>query len=193
MDFALLYKRLVMLVTRPARFWIQVKDEAIPSSEVRRSFLTPILILVSLASFAGTYLFSYNSLSIIYPLLKGLEYFLIFFITIELVVFFLSEIVGYLLKVRITGELYKLVVYSLAPFMLLMIITRLFSSLLFLNMLGFYGLVILWMGVDIIVGGDNLFRIRLTSLISLAIVVFYLGIRWIVSALAEGLYFAIFG
>lgn len=77
--------------------------------------------------------------------------------------------------------------------MLLMIITRLFSSLLFLNMLGFYGLVILWMGVDIIVGGDNLFRIRLTSLISLAIVVFYLGIRWIVSALAEGLYFAIFG
>lgn len=75
MDFALLYKRLVMLVTRPARFWIQVKDEAIPSSEVRRSFLTPILILVSLASFAGTYLFSYNSLSIIYPLLKGLSIF----------------------------------------------------------------------------------------------------------------------
>lgn len=193
MDFALLYKRLVMLVSRPARFWIQVKDESIPSSEVRRSFLTPILILVSLASFAGTYLFSYNSLSIIYPLLKGLEYFLIFFITIELVVFFLSEIIGYLLKVRITGEVYKLVVYSLTPFMLLMIITRLFSSLLFLNLLGFYGLVILWMGVDIIVGGDNLFRIRLTSLISLAILVFYLGIRWIVSALAEGLYFAIFG
>lgn len=193
MDLSLLYKRLVLLVTSPSKFWSQVKEEAIPSSLVRRSFLMPILILVMLASFAGTYFYSYNTLSIVYPLLKGLEYFLIFFITIELVVFLLAEITGFLIKLRITGEIYKLVVYSMAPFMILMILTRLFSSLLFLNLLGLYGLFILWKGIDIMIGGDKLFRIRLTALLSSAIIVFYLGIRWIVSSLIEGLYFTIFG
>ncbi len=193
MDFSLLYKRVTLLLSRPVRFWLEVKEDSIPSSELRRSFLIPILILVSIASFAGTYLYSYNSLSIIYPLLKGLEYFLIFFITTELVVFLLSEIITYLLKIRLSGEIYKLVVYSFAPFMILMIISRLFSSLLFLNLLGIYGLLILWTGIDILIGGDKLFRIRLTALISLAIIVFYLGVRWIISALVEGLYFAIFG
>ena len=193
MDFSLLYKRVTLLLSRPVRFGLEVKEDSIPSSELRRSFLIPILILVSIASFAGTYLYSYNSLSIIYPLLKGLEYFLIFFITTELVVFLLSEIITYLLKIRLSGEIYKLVVYSFAPFMILMIISRLFSSLLFLNLLGIYGLLILWTGIDILIGGDKLFRIRLTALISLAIIVFYLGVRWIISALVEGLYFAIFG
>ncbi len=193
MDLVLLYKRLVLLVTKPAGFWVQVKEEDIPSSEVRRSFLLPILILVTISSFAGTYLYSYNSLSIIYPLLKGLEYFLILFITIELVVYILSEIATYLLKIRIGAEIYKLVVYSFAPFMLMMIISKVFSSLLFLNLLGLYGIFILWMGIDILIGGDNMFRIRLASLISLATIVFYLGIRWIISALVEGMYFTIFG
>lgn len=193
MDLALLYKRVIMLVTKPASFWSQVKEEDIPTSEVRRSFLLPIILLVSISSFAGTYLYSYNSLSLIYPLLKGLEYFLILFITTELVVFILSEITVYLLKIRIYAEIYKLVIYSVAPFMLMMIISKIFSSLLFLNMLGLYGLLILWMGIDIIVGGDKMFRIRLTSLIAMATIVFYLGIRWIISALVEGLYFTIFG
>jgi hypothetical protein len=193
MDLALLYKRVVMLISKPSRFWVRIKEDDIPSSEVRRSFLLPILILVSISSFAGTYFYSYNSLSIIYPLLKGLEYFLILFFTIELVVFILSEIVTYLLKIKIAAEIYKLVVYSFAPFMIMMIISKIFSSLLFLNLLGIYGLFILWMGIDIMVGGDKLFRIRLTSLISTATIVFYLGIRWIISALVEGLYFMIFG
>jgi hypothetical protein len=193
MDFKLLYKRLTLLVSRPSKFWSQVKEESIPSSEVRRSFLIPILILVSIASFAGTYLYSYNSLSIIYPLLKGLEYFMIFFITVELVVFLNTEIMGYLLKSRITGEIYKLVVYSLGPFMILMILTRLFSSLLFLNLLGIYGIIVLWKGVDILLGGDISFRLRITALISSSILIFYLGIRWIVSSLVDGLYFLIFG
>ncbi len=193
MDFKLLYKRLVLLVSKPSKFWSQVKEEDISSSEVRRSFLTPILVLIAVASFTGTYLYSYNSLSIIYPLLKGLEYFLIFFITIEIVVLLLSEISGYLLKSKLNDEIYKIVVYSLGPFMLIMIITRLFSSLLFLNGLGIYGLYVLWSGIDILIGGDYNFRIRLTALTSTSIIVFYLGIRWIISTLIEGLYLTIFG
>ena len=193
MDFLLLYRRLLHLVSSPSGFWSQVKEEQLPSSKVRRYCLMPVILLIALASFTGTWLFSYNSLSVVYPLLKGLEYFLIFFISVELVSFLLAEIAGYMLKIRLSGELYKLITYSLMPFMLVMIITRIFSSLLFLNLLGLYGILILWTGIDILIGGDKLFRIRLTALISVAILVFYMGIRWMISSLIEGLYFEIFG
>lgn len=193
MDFSLLYKRLLLLVSNPFRFWSQVKEEAVPSSSVRRSFLLPVLFLIALSSFAGTLLYSYNSLSIVYPLLKGLEYFLIFFVTIELVAFLLSEITGYMLKMNLKAEVYKLCVYSLTPFMLLMVVTNLFSSIFLINILGLYGLVILWIGIDLVIGGNKLFRIRLSAMMSAAIIVFYLGVRWMVSALVEGFYFEIFG
>lgn len=193
MNYKLLYKRLLQLITQPVNFWQLVKEEETRVSEVRLSVLLPAIILIAIASFIGIYLFSYNSLSIVYPILKAIEYFLIFLLTVEASFLVLNEITLYIFRSRISNSLYKLIVYSLIPFMLLMIITRVFSSLLFLNLGGLFGLYILWKGIDIMIGGEYKFRIRLFILFSLNILVFYLGIRWIIDSLTEGLYLTIFG
>lgn len=193
MDYKLLYKRLIQLITRPGIFWSTVKEDNTKISEVRKSVLLPVLVLIAIASFTGIYIFSYNSLSIVYPILKAVEYFLIFLITIEAVYLTFNEITTHIFRTRISNSLYKLVVYSLIPFMLIMVITRVFSSLLFLNLIGLFGLLILWKGIDILIGGEYKFRVRFFILFATGILVFYLGIRWIIDSLTEGLYLTIFG
>lgn len=193
MDFTLLYKRLIQLLTRPATFWSVVKEEQRSIRDIRRSVLLPLASLIAIASFIGTYRYTYNSLSIVYPLLKAIEYFLIFITTVEVVTLILGEISGFLLKTQLYDIIYKLIIYSFIPFMLLMILSLLFSSLLFLNILGFYGLFILWKGIDILIGEDHNFRIRLFALFASCFIVFYLGIRWIIDKIIEGFYLFIFG
>lgn len=192
MDFKLLYRRIVQLITRPVLFWSLVKDEQRSIRDVRRSVVFPVLFLIAIASFIGTYRYTYNTLSVVYPLLKAVEYFLIFFLTIELVSILLNEISGFMVRTRLNDLNYKLIVYSLLPFMLLMVMTKLFSSLLFFNLLGFYGMYLLWRGVDILIGGEYSFRVRFFILFSSCILVFYLGIRWIIIELTEGFYLFIF-
>ncbi|MEE4114586.1 MAG: hypothetical protein V2I37_00340 [Marinilabiliaceae bacterium] len=192
MDFKLLYRRIVQLITRPVIFWSLVKDEQRSIRDVRRSVVFPVLFLIAIASFIGTYRYTYNTLSVVYPLLKAVEYFLIFFLTIELVSILLNEISGFMVRTRLNDLNYKLIVYSLLPFMLLMVMTKLFSSLLFFNLLGFYGMYLLWRGVDILIGGEYSFRVRFFILFSSCILVFYLGIRWIIIELTEGFYLFIF-
>lgn len=188
MDFKLLYRRIIQLITRPVIFWSLVKDEQRSIRDIRRSVVFPVLSIIAIASFIGTYKHTYNTLSIVYPLLKAIEYFLIFLVTIELVSLLFNEISGFMVKARLNDLNYKLIVYSLLPFMLLMVLSRLFSSLLFFNLLGFYGLYLLWKGIDILIGGEYAFRTRYFIIFSTCILVFYLGIRWIIIELAEGFY-----
>lgn len=192
MDFSLFTRRIALLVRNPAKFWDSVKKENLSVGEIRNSFLLPLVILIGISSFTGVYIFKHNGLSLVYPLIIGTGYSLLFFVSIEIATLIITEISLAFIPDKNHNTIYKLVVYSFTPYMVIMIITRLFSTLLFANIFGFYGLLILWKGLTILIEPDHNTQVRLTVLISTATLLFFLAIRWISLILLEGFYFMIY-
>jgi len=192
MDISLLARRIALLVTNPTKFWESVKSENLSIKEIRTSCLLPLLVMIGISSFTGVYIFKHSGLSLIYPLIIGAGYSLIFFLSIEIATLLITEISIAFTPDKNINTIYKLVVYSFTPYMVIMILTRLFSSLLFLNIVGFYGLIILWRGVGILFETDRITQIRLTALISTTTIITYLAMRWITLILLEGFYFMVY-
>ncbi len=192
MDISLLFRRITLLVSNPSRFWNSVKEENLGTMEIRSSYVLPLVILIGVSSFSGAYIFKHAGLSIVYPLIIGLGYSIIFFVSIEIAALLINEISIIFTPNKSHNTVYKLIVYSFTPYMVIMILTRLFSSLLFANIIGLYGVYILWKGLALLMESDQVIRIRLTSLVSLATLISFLAIRWITLILLEGLYFLIY-
>ena len=192
MDFFLFTRRITLLLSNPVKFWESVKKENLSVGEIRGSFVLPLVILIGISSFTGIYIFKHNGLSVVYPLIIGTGYSLIFFISIEFATLIINEISIAFTSDKNHNTIYKLVVYSFTPYMVILVITRLFSSLLFANIFGLYGLLILWIGLSVLTESDRTTQVRLAALISITTIIFYLAIRWITLILLEGFYFIIY-
>jgi hypothetical protein len=87
---------------------------------------------------------------------------------------------------------FKLAVYSLSPLFLSLAISRLFESLLFINILSLYGLYIFWIGMEKMINPPEHKKLPMViaTLISMLIIFGILQIA--LSKLTETLYFAFF-
>lgn len=191
MNFNLLYRRIRDLISDPAAMWRTVRDENRSIREIRISFLLPLVLLISIAGVAGTMLFTYNGLSLLFPVVVAFKYMVGFTATVEVTALVITEISVVFKTGRSFSNNYKLVVYSFTPFIVTMIITRLFSSLVFLNLAGLYGIYIAWKGIETITDTPPPLRARYTALVFLSTLVFYLSISFILNSLQKGLYFAL--
>ncbi|TFH35559.1 MAG: hypothetical protein E4G95_06745 [Bacteroidia bacterium] len=147
-------------------------------------------LLIAIAGVIGTMLFTYNGFSLLFPLIVSVKYLIGFIATIEIGAIIVNEIAVAFIPQRSFGSNYKLVLYSFTPFMVAMVITRLFSSLVFINFAGLYGIYIAWRGVQILTDSAPSFRLRYTLLVSLATLVIYMAVFYILNAIHEGIYFA---
>ncbi|HUS86064.1 MAG TPA: YIP1 family protein [Bacteroidales bacterium] len=192
MDFSLLYNRIRLIFSNPTRVWEQVREEDRPIREVRTRFLLPLLILITLSSFAGTLIFTHSGLSILYPVIMAIKDFGTFFITVELAALVVTEISIIFTPEKDLSINYKLITYSATPYLVSMIVSRLVSSLIFLNIIGLYGFVILWIGINQLEPVGRRFKTRYFPLVLSATVILYLVIGWILMSVLDGLYFTIF-
>lgn len=192
MDFNLLYNRIRLIFSNPSLLWEEVSNEGRTVSEVRVSFLLPMTLLVTLSSFFGSLFFSHTGLSFLYPVLMAIKDLATIIVTVEFATFTITEISTAFTDTRNHPSNYKLVTYSMAPYIVSMLITRLFPSLVFLNLAGLWGIYVLWVGTLVLKPVAGEFRIRYMILVALASVVFYLATGWIMLALLDGLYFTIF-
>lgn len=190
MDLSLLYRRTRDIIRNPVAMWHDVKDENRSVNELRTSFLFPMALLIAIAGVIGTMLFTYNGFSLLFPLIVAVKYLIGFIATIEIGAIIVNEIAVAFIPQRSFGSNYKLVLYSFTPFMVAMVITRLFSSLVFINFAGLYGIYIAWLGVQILTDSAPSFRLRYTLLVSLATLVIYMAVFYILNAIHEGIYFA---
>lgn len=146
MDFRFLYHRIKYIITDPDRAWDLIYSENRPLKCVRNSILLPLILLVSVSAFLGSYLFIHPGFAILYSVLAAIRYFILFGIVIYVSGFVLNILAG---KLKIDNDFtsaYKIILYSSAPFILCQIICRLFESLIFINILALYGTYIFWTG-----------------------------------------------
>jgi hypothetical protein len=87
---------------------------------------------------------------------------------------------------------YKLVAYSLTPILLTLTVSRLLESLLFLNLLGLYGLYIFWKGMEVMVNPPEHKKRPMMIATVVAMLIIFGLLQVVLSFLAETVYFALF-
>ena len=87
---------------------------------------------------------------------------------------------------------FKLVAYSMSPVFLVLIISRIFESLLFINVLGLYGLYLLWTGMEVMITPPEHKKIPFLIATVFVTVIVFLLLHLLLSKLAETAYFSIF-
>jgi hypothetical protein len=87
---------------------------------------------------------------------------------------------------------FKLVAYSMAPIFLSLTISRLFESLLFINVLGLYGLYIFWIGMETMLNPPDSKKVPMIIATVIAMLIIFLLLQVLLSRLTQTLYFSIF-
>ncbi|HZL76226.1 MAG TPA: YIP1 family protein, partial [Bacteroidales bacterium] len=131
----------------PAKAWESISSENRPLKDTRNSFLLPLAALVAVSAMAGSFLLANKQFSIIYSLLEGLKYFILLVAMAYSSAVILKQMTYALDLGRDFSVAFKLIAYSLTPLYVCLVVSNLFESMVFIDILALYGLFIFWEGV----------------------------------------------
>jgi hypothetical protein len=135
----------------PVKAWQTINSNKRPVITITLSFLLPLIIFVSAAAIAGSLLFTNSVSSPGFSVLMGIKCLLVLFITIYGSAYILTRITY---QPELSNDFFtsfRLIAYSAVPFLLCQLLSCLFESLLFVNVLALYGLYIFWTGLEAII------------------------------------------
>lgn len=159
---------------------------------VRGSFFLPLIILVSASAFLGSLFFINTTLNPMYSVLAGMTTFLFLYLGVYASSFIVREIMRALDLGQDFLVAFKLVAYSMAPIFISLTVSRLFESLLFINVLGLYGLYVFWVGMETMVSPPDHKKLPMIIATVVAMLIIFLLLQVILSKLTETIYFAFF-
>jgi hypothetical protein len=148
MKYKFFLQRIKNVIYSPVKHWETIASENTPSRLIRNSFFFPLIILVSVSAFFGSLIFTNAELSPVYSIFVSIKCFGLLLFTVYATAYILSEITYPLDLGKDFNISFRIVVFSIGPFLLCQILSRLFESLLFVNIIGFYGLYIFWIGAE---------------------------------------------
>jgi hypothetical protein len=192
MDYRFLYNRIKYIIINPPKAWGVIRSENRPLKDVRNSFFLPLLIIVTLCAFAGSIIFTNSTLSPVYSVLIAIKSFILHLF----VVFFSAAVLGEITRALDLGKNYtvsfKLIAYSVAPLLICQMISHLFESLIFINILSLYGLYIFWTGAEIMLNPPE--HKKMPMLVATFIVVagLYIAAAVLLNSLTDRIYFGYF-
>ncbi|MDP4223349.1 MAG: Yip1 family protein [Bacteroidota bacterium] len=192
MDFRFLSHRVKSIILDPEKTWEAIHYENRPVNFVRGSFFFPLIILVAISAFLGSILFTNTGVSEAYSVLLGIKYFVLLCLVLYGTSFILNEITSYLGLGRNSAFSFKLVVYSSAPFLLCQIVSRLFESFIFVNVLALYGLYIFWTGIVKMLNPPEKKRMLLLVTTTVVFIVLLIGGNWVLTQIMDKIYFTFF-
>lgn len=192
MDLRFLYQRTKHFIISPVKAWEVVHRENRPIKYVRGSYFMPLIILVSISSLLGSLFFINNTLKPMYSVLTGINTFLFLYIGVYASAFIVNEITRALDLGHEFLTAFKLVAYSLAPIFLSLTVSRLFESLLFINILGLYGLYIFWTGMEKMINPPEHKKLPMLIATVISMIIIFSLLQILLSRLTESVYFALF-
>jgi hypothetical protein len=146
MDYKFLLQKFIQFLFTPAKAWDSISSENRSLKDSRNSFLFPLAALVAVSAMAGSYFLANKQLSFIYSLLEGLKYFILLLAVAYSSAVVLKEMIYALDLGRDFSVAFKLIVYSLTPLYVCLVVSCLFESMVFVDILALYGLLIFWEG-----------------------------------------------
>jgi hypothetical protein len=192
MDFNFLLRSVRAILLDPVKEWDVIRAENKHALIFSRNLLFPLLILTSVSAFLGSFLFTNTVLKDSYSILTGIKYFAVLFLVIYGTTLVFKEVTNALGLNRDFNSSFKIIVCSVVPFLLCQIVTRLFESFIFINILSFYGLYILWTGIEKLINPTERKKILLIVSASIAFIALLSLTNWILTLAFDKLYFSIF-
>lgn len=192
MDLRFFYHRTRYFIISPVMAWEVVHRENRPIKFVRGSYFLPLIILVSVSSFFGSLFFINNTLEPMYSVLVAINTFLFLFLGVYASAYTVTEITKALDLGRDFVVSFKLVAYSLAPLFLSLTISRLFESMLFINILSLYGLYIFWIGMETMINPPEHKKLPMVIATVISMIIIFGILQFVLSKLTEVIYFAFF-
>jgi hypothetical protein len=192
MDYKFFLFGIKNIFMNPAKAWETIDSENKPVRVVRDSFLLPLIILVSISATAGSLIFTNTELSSVYSIFIGVRSFILLYITIYATAFIFGEITYPLDLGKDFSVSFRIIAFSIAPFLICQILSGLFESLLFVNVLGLYGLYILWTGADQLLTPPQYKKMPLLIAATIAMVVIYVATNALLNMLIDKIYYAFF-
>jgi len=192
MDYRFLINGIINILLNPSKYWNTIYSENTPARLIRNSFLLPLVILVSIAFTAGSLIFFNTELSFLYSILLGIRTFLVLIITTYLTSYLLGEITYPLDLGKDFNISFRLIVYSLTPFLLCQIISSVFESLLFVNLLGLYGLYIFWTGADVMLIPPQHKRMPMLIATTVVLIGVYVITDLVLTMISDRIYYSYF-
>lgn len=192
MDYRFFLKGIKNILTNPKNNWISIINDNTPISAVRNSFLIPLALLVAISSFLGSFLFVNSELSVVYSLLTSLRHFLLIFITVYTTALILKETTYPLDLGRDYRTAFFLTTYSIAPLLLCQLVSLLFESFLFINVVGLFGLYVFWSGAEKLLNPPQYKKMPLMIATAITMIGIYIASDLILSMFFDRFFFAYF-
>jgi hypothetical protein len=192
MDFTFFISGIKNILLDPVKAWEIIDTENKSVKVVRGSYLFPFLILVSVSAIAGSLIFTNTELSPVYSIFVGIKYFITLFFTVYAATFILGEITFPLDLGKDFSVSFRIIVYSITPFLLCQILSCIFESLLFVNVIGLYGLYIFWTGTEKLLNPPHYKKMPLLIVSMLALVGIYIATNVVLNMLIDKIFYAFF-
>ncbi len=150
MNIKNIYLRTRTLIIRPQQAWREIDFEKRSKRDIIYAYLLPMSVIVGLSTMLGTLFFSdiEDSISVGYVFVNGVISFLIVFLEVFLSGWLIAEMTESFDPGVNSNTIFNLVIYSHAPFFVVLTISRLFPQLMFLMVTGVYTFFVFWMGIS---------------------------------------------
>jgi hypothetical protein len=192
MDYKFFLNSIKNILLNPVKAWGVIDSENKPIKLVRNSYFFPLNILVSISAFTGSLIFTNTELSPVYSIIVGIKCFALLYFTIYATAYIFGEITYPLDLGKSFNISFRLTVYSITPFLICQILSRLFESLLFVNILGLYGIYIFWTGMEKMLTPPQYKKMPLLIASTIVLVGIYIAINLALNILTDKVYFEFF-
>lgn len=189
MNINFLFRWVRYLIFNPIKLWETIHSEDPPVSQIRNNILLPVTALIIVSGFIGSLLFINNELLPVYSVLVSLRLFLVIIITVYFSALILREVTYPLDLGRSYSTAFRLIVFSATPFFLCQILSRMFESLLFINILGLWGLYIFWTGAGRLISPPGYKKMPLLVAAVIVFAVIYIVTSLALNMITDRLYF----
>lgn len=192
MDYKLFLRGIKNIISDPARAWELIYNEHVSVKAIRDSILLPLIILASIASFAGSMLFANSELLPSYSIFIGIKSFIALFLTVYLTSYILGEVTYPMDLGKDFHISFRIIALSFVPFMICQVLSGIFESLLFVNVVGLYGLYIFWAGADKFFNPPQYKKMPLLIAATATAVIIYVATNVILKMFLDRIYYALF-
>jgi len=192
MDYKFLLQRFYSVITSPVRAWETINSGDRPLKEVRNSYLLPLACLVAVSKIAGSFFLVNRQLSFTYSLLTGINYFLLIYAVVFLSTVILKEMTYAFDLGRDFATSFRLIVYSLTPLFVCLVISNLFESLIFIDVLALYGLYIFWEGAKKMLNIPEHKKMPLLIITAVTVIVLFFVFGFALDKITDRIYYTLF-
>ena len=192
MDYKYFLHTTLLFLTNPSKSWESIDSGTPEVNKIRNSFLLPIISIIAVSAFAGSLIFTNAEMKVIYSVFTGIKVFGSLFLTTYISVYLMSEITYPLDLGKNKSVSYRLIVFSLTPFFICQVFSRLLESLLFINVIGLFGLYIFWSGAEKLLQPPSYKKVPLLIATTASLVAVYIITDMALGMLTDRIYYAFF-